>query len=444
MIIISILLDIILVNLAEIAGFITRFGVHLPGNEILHYKSVWFLITLIRIWALYSNRAYDTRTRSFLSLSSSIIQASIFSSVLITAVTFFSRTLAYSRMVILFSFMYTIIFLLLKHYLFWKYILVAKNKKRVLIIGATESGKNLIKDSQMFRNDFWNLIGFLDNKVKQGKKVINSYKIIDTSNNLKKAVKDHNVNLVIIALPNETTENRLRIIAECEDVGIEYFMIPNFYEIVTGRAKLDEFKDLPILEPAKQPITLINRVFKRVFDIVFSLIFLIISMALQIIISILIKIGSEGKIIYKQLRAGKHGKPFYVYKFRTMVMNADRVGPKLTNKNDKRITGLGKFLRRWSLDEFPQFLNVLKGDMSLVGPRPEIVEIVKKYNSWQRKVLDVKPGITGYAQISGRQELDIKPKLKMDLYYINNYSFLLDIEIIFKTIITVLSGKGVY
>ena len=164
MIIISIFSDIILINFAELCGFLMRFGLPLPENEIIHYKSIWFLITLIRIWALYSNRAYDKRIRSFLSLSSSIIQASILSTVLIVAVTFFNRTLAYSRLVILFSLVYTIVFLLLKHYLFWKFILVVKNKKRVLIIGATEAGKDLVKNSRMFHNNLWELKGFLDKK----------------------------------------------------------------------------------------------------------------------------------------------------------------------------------------------------------------------------------------------------------------------------------------
>lgn len=441
---ISIILDILLINLAEIGGFLTRFAWPMPGNEIFHYKSIWFLMTLIRIWALYSNKIYDKRIRSFLSLSSSIIQALFISTVFIIAVTFFNRTLSYSRLVILFSLVYSILLLLVKHYIFWKYILVTKNRKRVLIIGANDTGKNLVKNGRMFKHNLWELIGFLDSKGKVGNKVCISYKLLGRLNDLSNIIQNYNVNLAIVALPNESIEDKLKIIVGCETAGVEYFIIPNFYEIVTGKAKMDEFEDLPILEPAVQPISFFNRIFKRVFDIIFSLIFISVSFPVLFIIAGLIRINSKGNIIYKQLRAGKHGKPFYLYKFRTMVANADKIGPKITDRNDKRITNLGKFLRRWSLDEFLQFFNVLKGDMSVVGPRPEIVEIVKKYKSWQRKVLDVKPGITGYAQISGRQELDIETKLRLDQYYINNYSFLLDLEIIVRTIITVLNGKGVH
>ena len=444
MVLVSFILDIILVNLAELCGFLTRFGMPLPENEIIHYRSLWFLMTLIRIWALYSNKVYDRRVRSFLSLSSSIIQASVISTVFIVAITFFNRTLAYPRLVILFSLIYTVLFLLIKHYLFWKFILVVKNRKRVLIIGATETGKRLINESQMFKHNFWDLIGFLDDKGSINKKVIGSYKLLGRLNNLKEVVKKYKIDLVIIAFLNVTIENKLKIIGECENIGVEYFIIPNFYEIVTGKAKLDQFEDLPILEPSRQPLTLMNRIFKRFFDIIFSIVFIIISLPVLIILSILIKINSGGEVIYMQLRAGKYGKPFYMYKFRTMVEDADRIGPKITDKNDKRVTSIGRFLRRWSLDELPQFINVLKGDMNIVGPRPEVVEIVKKYKSWQRKVLDVKPGITGYAQISGRQDLDIESKLQMDVYYVNNYSFILDLEIIFKTVITVIGGKGVY
>ncbi|MBU1076270.1 MAG: sugar transferase [Spirochaetes bacterium] len=444
MVFLSVLIDILLVNCAEFLAFLTRFGLPLPENEIAHYHSIWFLITLIRIWALYSNKAYENKIKSFLMLSSSIMKAALFSTVLIGAVTFFSRTLAYSRSVIFFSLFYTALLLLIKHYIFWKLFLIRNNIKNVVIMGATESAKRLIDDSEMFTNKYWKIVGFIDNKKSIGTRVFNKYKILGSLKNLKKIINQYNVNLAVIALPNEKTENKLRIMTELENSGLEYLIIPNFYEIVTGRSKIDEFENFPILEPVSQPISLLNRALKRCFDILFSLIFLIAVSPLFLIIGFLIKTGSPGQLIYKQLRAGRNGKPFFVHKFRTMIAKADKVGPKLTRKNDTRITKTGRFLRRWSLDELPQFYDILIGNMSVVGPRPEVVEVVKKYKTWQRKVLHIKPGLTGYAQIRGRQELDIDTKLKMDLYYINNYSLLLDSEIIFKTVVTVFKGEGAF
>lgn len=443
-VIISILFDIILVNTAEWLAFITRFGLILPPEEMGHYQSIWFLLTLVRIWALYSNKVYENRLRSFFLLSTSIIKASFISTVLIVAVTFFNRTLAYSRLVILISLVFTIILLLCKHYIYWRFFLIHRKKRNVIIIGVTEAAKRLINDSEMFRQGAWQLKGFLDDKKKTGLRVYNQFQVLGKVNDIRKIMKKKNIHLAVIALPNDKIENRLKIMTECENVGIEYLIIPNFYEIVTGRSKIDEFEDFPVLEPVKQPITLLSRILKRLFDICFSFCFLLVILPLLLVIAVLIKIESRGSIVYKQFRGGKTGNPFFVYKFRTMITGADRIGPKLTQKNDRRITRIGKFLRRWSLDELPQFINVLLGDMSVVGPRPEVVEIVKNYKAWQRKVLQVKPGLTGYAQIRGRQELDIDTKLQMDLYYINNYSFLLDMEIIFKTILTVLKGEGAY
>lgn len=181
----------------------------------------------------------------------------------------------------------------------------------------------------------------------------------------------------------------------------------------------------------------------RIFDIIFSLFVLIIFSPFWIIISLLIKLDSKGPILFKQIRVGKNGKFFQIYKFRTMVINANKLGPLLTEKNDKRITKIGKILRLTSLDEIPNFINVLKGEMSVIGPRPEVPEITSHYSKWQRQVFKVKPGITGFSQILGRQELEIPKKLRLDIYYIKKQNICFDLWILYKTIFVVLTGKGV-
>ncbi len=183
---------------------------------------------------------------------------------------------------------------------------------------------------------------------------------------------------------------------------------------------------------------------KRIFDIHFSLLLLFIFLPLLILISLLIKFTSRGPVIFRHKRVGRNGTEIYIYKFRTMVENAEKIGAGLTEKNDKRITPLGAFLRRTSLDEFPQFINILKGEMSIVGPRPEIHEIVKNYTSFQKQVLTARPGLSGFPQINGRAELAIPKKLRLDVYYVKHMSFCFDIYIIFKTIFVILSGKGAF
>ncbi len=438
------ILDLIFLNAAEYLAFITRFGYPIPETELKHFLSLWFIITVIRIWSLFSYNVFNTKFKGFLTVSNNIIKANIFSTILIVAITFFNRTFSYPRMVIFLSFFYSTIFFLILHYLYLKLFLIKKNKRNVLIIGATDAGKNIVKDKLFLKQYNLNIVGFIDDRQKVNKKVIYDFKVLGKLKNIKRIIGRYNINFIIIAVPNESAENKLRILAQIENLNLEYIIIPNFYEIVTGRAKIDDIEDFPVLINKPQKFNFSVKIIKRIFDIIFSFFFLLFSLPFFLLIAVLIKLDSRGPVFYKQLRAGMNGVPFYIYKFRTMVINADKLGPLETQKEDNRITRIGKFLRKFSLDELPQFYNVLKGDMSIVGPRPEVVEIVKKYKTWQRNVLQVRPGITGLAQISGRQELDIPTKLKIDLYYINNYSLLLDFEIIFKTIIKVIYGEGAY
>ena len=181
---------------------------------------------------------------------------------------------------------------------------------------------------------------------------------------------------------------------------------------------------------------------KRIFDFMASLIGIIILLPFFAMIAILIKLDSKGPVLFIQTRAGKDGKPFRVYKFRTMVKNAEEKGPGyFVEKNDSRITRVGSFLRKYSLDELPQLINVLKGEMSLVGPRPTLMYQVEEYDDYQWRRLEVKPGITGWAQVNGRNELTWPEKIKHDVWYVDNRSFWLDLKIIFMTFRVVFTDK---
>ena len=199
---------------------------------------------------------------------------------------------------------------------------------------------------------------------------------------------------------------------------------------------------------------------KRLFDIVFSLFAIIITLPITIPIAIIIKLTDGGSIIYGHERVGKDGKKFKMLKFRSMCMNADKKLKEILKndskakeewektfklKNDPRITPIGKFLRKTSLDELPQFINVLKGEMSVVGPRPVVEEELKKYYKDKAELYkSVKPGVTGYWQVEGRSDTDYNERIKMDEYYIKNRSFLMDLKIILKTIKVMITGKGAY
>jgi exopolysaccharide biosynthesis polyprenyl glycosylphosphotransferase len=192
---------------------------------------------------------------------------------------------------------------------------------------------------------------------------------------------------------------------------------------------------------------------KRAMDVVFSILLLMASLPLMILVGLLVKLTSKGPIIYSQVRCGLYGRKFVLYKFRSMQEGAQDVlweikhlnemdGPVFKMRLDPRVTVLGRFLRKYSIDEWPQFWNVLKGDMSLVGPRAPLPEEVLEYTRWQRRRLSVKPGITCLWQVSGRNEIDFHEWMKLDLHYIDNWSLLLDLKILLRTFPVVLFGKG--
>ncbi len=182
---------------------------------------------------------------------------------------------------------------------------------------------------------------------------------------------------------------------------------------------------------------------KYSLDFVFALLLLFLTGPLLLLVALLIRLESKGPALYLQTRVGVDEVPFQIYKFRTMVTNADKLGPLLTVQNDARITRLGKWLRRSSIDELPQLLNILKGEMSFIGPRPEVPPIVADYTERQRGVFRVRPGLSGWAQVNGRDELDIPTKLNLDLEYIEKISLGLDLKILFLTPLAVISKRGV-
>ena len=192
----------------------------------------------------------------------------------------------------------------------------------------------------------------------------------------------------------------------------------------------------------------IQRFFKRFFDVIFSLLGLIILSPLFLVVSLMIKLDSRGPVFYRQERLGMNGRVFKIYKFRTMVKDAEKMGSGLfTHENDPRITRVGRFLRRTSIDELPQLINILKGDMSFVGPRPPITWYPKRWNEyedWEKLRFRMKPGMTGWAQIHGRNEIDWNKRIEYDVWYVKNWSLLLDLKIILETVKVVLSGKGIY
>jgi len=260
---------------------------------------------------------------------------------------------------------------------------------------------------------------------------------------------------VIITLPWMSHRKMLTICDQCKRQQVTAKIVPDLFQLRLSQVDIDDIDGVPLIGLKETSIRGWNRTMKRGLDLVGSVLGLTLGLPLLGLIALLIKLDSEGPVIFRQTRIGRNGNAFTVFKFRTMYKGADqdktelmaqneRDGPLFKIRQEPRCTKVGRWLRRSSLDELPQLINVLKGEMSLVGPRPAIPEEVSQYTSWHMRRLEVAPGITGLSQVNGRSELAFEEGVLLDLYYIDNWSLLLDFKILLRTIPVALTGQGAF
>ncbi len=327
-----------------------------------------------------------------------------------------------------------------------------RNRKigfNTLLIGSNGKAENIY---QAFENKKksagYKVVGFVN--VKPGisdslKSLVNH---LGDFKNIKKIIKKYGIEEIIIAIEQHEHQELEKIIGELIYLDIQIKIIPDLFEILIGNTEIALTDGTPLLRINSEPMSVLEKNLKIVFDVFASVAFIGIMMPVYIFTAFAVKISSKGPIIFKQKRVGKNGKEFYIYKFRSMIVDAEKNGPQLSYKNDPRITKFGLFMRKSRLDEIPQFFNVLKGDMSIVGPRPErqyyIKQILEKASEYHY-VLKVKPGITSLGQIKyGYAENleEMLQRLKFDIIYVRNMSLYLDFKILINTVLTVLKHDG--
>ncbi len=327
--------------------------------------------------------------------------------------------------------------------------------KRILVIGAGSSGQRV---AQKIQSQVWtglHLEGFVDDDDDKQGKTIEGAPVLGKLTEIIPLVHKHSIDHVVFALPLSAHQALKEAVRMLYESPVRVFVVPDVLDLAFFRVTMEDWDGIPVMGLKEPVISGFNRVVKRLFDLTLATITLLALWPVMLIIAIAIKLDTPGPAILKQERVGENGKIFKVYKFRSMVQDADKMLPEVLKetedgkiihkqKDDPRITRVGKFIRRTSLDELPQLVNVLKGDMSMVGPRPELPFIVQTYESWQHKRFAVPPGITGWWQIHGRSDKPMHLHTEDDLYYISHYSPLLDIEILIKTVGVVLRGKGAY
>jgi exopolysaccharide biosynthesis polyprenyl glycosylphosphotransferase len=315
------------------------------------------------------------------------------------------------------------------------------NATRVLLVGCGETAQMLVEKSHNFPTLGYYVVGFIA-EAGLGKRYLGK-EILGTTKDILKIIEEYQVDEVIFARPNLSREKVLNLIVQLEKTDVSVKMISDLYDIVTSQTVIDGIADIPMVEIHKQRFRHLQDFGKVLLDYFLGTIFLLISLPFWVVLSLIIRLESKGPLIIKYERVGKKGRLFNIYKFRTLYHDVDTEEFKSSGAKDPRVTRFGRFLRRTSLDEWPQLLNILLGQMSLVGPRPEIPRIVEQYKEWQKLRLEVKPGITGLWQIMGRRDLFLHQNLEYDFYYIKNRSLLLDVIIIIRTAPSMIFGPTV-
>lgn len=323
-------------------------------------------------------------------------------------------------------------------------------RRNTIIVGYNDKAKEIFDEVNRAKALGLDIVGYV--LVNENSSVHNhNESILGTIDEIQTIVDKHNVKEVIVALDKHEHDIMLDVIAKCDFNDLNIKIVPDLYEIISGQARTNQIYGIPLIEVNPQLMPVWERKVKRLMDIIFSLVILIITMPITLLVALAIKLDSKGPVFFKQIRVGRDGKEFKIYKFRSMIQDAEKqTGPIWSTKDDPRITRVGKIIRKFRLDEIPQFINVLRGEMSLVGPRPErpyFVEKLSKEIPLYKRRLKVKPGITGWAQVKHKYDEsieDVKKKLQYDLYYIENISLRMDLKILLRTVFVVLFGKGHY
>ena len=323
------------------------------------------------------------------------------------------------------------------------------NLKHILLVGYSKAAEQYI--DRIKQNPQWgyDVQGILDDNIARGT-VYKGVKVIGSTGNLEYILPENKLDEIAITLGLEEYYKLNKIVAECEKSGVHTKFIPDYGNIIPTRPYTEDLLGLPVINIRYVPLSnTFNALIKRLTDIIGAVICIIIFSPVMLVSAILVKTTSKGPLIFKQERIGLHNKPFQMYKFRTMYVQTEEEERKgWTQKNDPRVTSVGRFLRKTSLDEFPQLFNVLKGDMSLVGPRPERPQYVEKFREEIPRYMikhQVRPGMTGWAQVNGyRGDTSIRKRIEHDLYYIENWTLGLDIKILFLTVFKGFINKNAY
>jgi len=423
----------------------------LSTEFLLNRIPAWFYL-LPFFWVVLLVDSYDVRKGGNMKATLKSMSVSFVVAAIIYLVIYFASTPdSLPRYGVAVFLVLAAVFTLLWRSLYVRLFSQVSLQRRALIIGAGRAGSTLAKVVAEQDPAPFNLIGLIDDDDEKQGKLIEGFPVIGCHEDLDQVIAEQNITDLILAISNEMSPGMFQTILQAQEDGMNMTTMQGAYEALTNRIPISLLASDWVVRSfiERKPTSGFYRLTMRLVDLLLGLIGMAGLIVLYPIIALLIKIDSKGPVIFKQIRLGRGGKPYTIYKFRTMVLSQDMENEALvTSTNDPRITAFGRFLRKSHLDEIPQIVNVLRGEMSFVGPRSErseLVTIFQREVPFYRARMLVKPGITGWAQIHQNYAETIEEtaiKLEYDLYYIENASILMDISIIFRTVSNVLGFKG--
>ena len=453
----TVLFDLCFVATAIVVAYWVRFesgwtpealALHKGGTPPLDdYFRLIPLMAIIWLMTLKALKLYRPESNATLSAFWALCKATGIALIATLAALFFIfHHDAYSRWVMLLASGFSLVWLFLGRFVLHRFRQAIHAQgvgvSRMAFVGYDARVKKFINVLKEKPNSGYELVGIVAGTAGADDSEV---KYLGKNQDILELVQKYRLDTLFISSPTVPNEAILQILHACEGVPVQINVLPELSEFIKGGTAITFFEGIPVLQLRETPMQGVRGIVKRLIDVVFSVFALIVLSPLMLTIAAIIRLTSPGKAIFRQERVGRAGKPFNIYKFRSMHADAEeKVGHVWAETDDPRQTSLGKFLRRWSLDELPQFFNVLKGDMSLVGPRPEMSglidtfsESIPHYLARQR----VKSGMTGWAQVNGlRGNTSLEERISYDRYYIENWSLALDIKIILKTLWAIKKG----
>ncbi|MDY6876761.1 MAG: sugar transferase [Chloroflexota bacterium] len=457
--------DVLLINVSMLLAYWVRYELQWfrdisYDHPISAYARFGLLFTGLMLLTFQMDRVYQYwRGCPWLDQIYRIINATAKSTVVMLAITFTLQPPQYSRLLLVEAGSIAIVLLAISRMV--QNVIVGQMRARgigvdrIIIVGAGEVGRTVMRTIVAQPELGYQIAGFVDDNPQKGETNIGRFKALGPLRNLSRLIDEEAVDAVIITLPWMYHRKIMSIVRECERRQVNALIVPDLFQMSLSQVDVDDLGGVPLVGVREVGFGRGALLIKRGVDVMGAVIGLVLGAPLLALIGLAIRLDSPGPIIFHQTRVGAGGKTFDMYKFRSMREGAEAEleklrdlneadGPIFKIRDDPRLTCVGRFLRRTSLDELPQLWNVLRGEMSLVGPRPPLPAEVTRYMEWHKKRLEVRPGLTALWQVRGRSLLSFDEGVLLDIYYIENWSLWLDFKILLRTIPKALFGDGAY